>query len=486
MKKYLVAIDQGTTSTKVIIFDKLGNKIVSRKKHSINICNKPGYVEQNAEIIYENVVSLIKECVLKAKIKINEIISIGITNQRETTVIWDKKSGKPIYNAILWNSNHSKEICDEWINKGYNKIIKEKTGLLINPYFSASKIRWILDKCEYEDISSLCFGTIDSYLCYRLSGNKEHVSDVSNASRTMLFNIHTLDWDDELLDMFGIDKCILPKVVDTCGYKIKVEDKRITDEDLYVSAIVGDQQSALFGQGCINKGDIKDTFGTGCFILSNSGEQISESDNLVSTIAWRINGKVTYAIEGSIFLAGGLVEWLKEISLISSGSEISDINIDSNGVYFVPALSGLASPYWNSDIKGSFLGLTLATSRLNIISAVLESIAFSNKELIELMNKEMSNSIKSICVDGGLTLNNSLMRLQSNILSIDVYKNLENESTALGAALLAGLGMNEYGSIEEAISIIKSKELIEKTDSIKKYNSNYKKWKKAIRITSKF
>jgi len=489
MKKYLLSVDQGTTSTKVSIYDSLGNVIVNKKKYSVNICERPGFVEQNAEDIYDAVVFLINECLESSGLSVGDISGIGITNQRESTVVWNKKTGKPIYNAIIWNSMHSKEICDNWISLGYKDIVKEKTGLLINPYFSASKLRWILDKCEYDDISNLCFGTIDSYLCFRLSCGKEHISDVTNASRTMMMNIHTLAWDDELLKMFNIDKCLLPKIVDTCGYKVKVEDKRIVKDykDLYVYAIVGDQQSALMGQGCINKGDIKDTYGTGCFVLTNTGDEIIEHDKLLSTVAWRIKGKVTYALEGSIFLAGGLVEWLtNNLNMIAGGSSIADINIDSNGVYFVPALSGLGCPHWNSDIQGSFLGLTLASDRMNMVSSVLESIAFSNKELIELMNKSMGNTVKTINVDGGLTLNNSLIQLQANMLNIKLYKKNDNEATSFGAVLLAGLGCGIYNSVEECCSIVGNGILIKKTENSSKYKEKYIKWKKAVQLIGKF
>lgn len=485
MKKYIIAIDQGTTSTKVVVFDREGNVVVKKKKSAVTICNKPGWVEQDASVIASDVICLLSD--ILTDIDVNEVASIGITNQRETTVIWDKKSGKPIYNAIVWSSKHSSEICSDWIDAGYDKIVKEKTGLLINPYFSASKIRWILDNCEYDDINDLMFGTIDSYLCYVLSGRKEHVSDVSNASRTMLFNIHSLTWDDELLELFDIKKDMLPKVVDTAGYVINVDKDIIGKEGLTITSIVGDQQSSLFGQGCVNNGDVKDTYGTGCFLLANSGDNIVNDDKLLATVAWRINGKVSYAIEGSIFLAGGLIEWLSNnINMIAGGSSIKSIDINSNGVYFVPALTGLAAPYWNNDIKGSFLGLTLASDRMNMVSAVLEAIAFSNKELIELMNDRMNNGIKNIVVDGGLTLNDSLMQLQADVLSVNLYKNNQSDSTALGAALLAGLGCGFYKNVDDCMNSIGESMLIKRNKVNKIYKSKYKTWKKAVKITSKF
>ena len=487
MKKYIVAIDQGTTSTKVVVFDKRGNVIVKKKKSAVTICNKPGWVEQDASIIYEDVVSLLKEVLFEGDIDYKEVSSIGITNQRETTVIWDKKSGKPIYNAIVWSSKHSSSICDEWISLGYDKIIKEKTGLLINPYFSASKIRWILDNCEYDNVDDLLFGTIDSYLCYRLSGNKEHISDVSNASRTMLFNIHTLSWDNELLEKFDIKDSLLPKIVETSGYRVEIDESVLGVKGLSIDAIVGDQQSSLFGQGCVSKGDVKDTYGTGCFLLANTGKDVVNDDKLLATVAWKINDEVCYAIEGSIFLAGGLIEWLSNnIGIISGGSSIRTIDINSNGVYFVPALTGLAAPYWDNEIKGSFLGLTLANDRLNLVSAVLEAIAFSNKELIELMNTSMSSSISKITVDGGLTLNDSLMQLQANVLNINLYKSNQSESTALGAALLAGLGSGFYKNIDECMSVVGESGLIKRNKPMKEYTNKYKSWKKAIKTISKF
>lgn len=487
MKKYVVAIDQGTTSTKIVVFDKKGNVIIKKKKSAVTICNKPGWVEQDASVIYDDVVTLLKETLFSGGIDCKEVASIGITNQRETTVVWDKKSGKPIYNAIIWSSKHSSSICDEWISLGYDKVIKEKTGLLINPYFSASKIRWILDNCEYDNVDNLLFGTIDSYLCYRLSGGKEHVSDVSNASRTMLFNIHTLSWDKELLDKFGIKESLLPKVVDTSGYRVEIDEKVLGVKGLCIDALVGDQQSSLFGQGCVSKGNVKDTYGTGCFLLANTGKDVVNDEKLLATIAWKINDEVSYAIEGSIFLAGGLIEWLSNnINIISGGSSIKSIDIDSNGVYFVPALTGLAAPYWNNDIKGAFLGLTLANDRLSLVSAVLEAIAFSNKELIELMNSCMNNSIDSIIVDGGLTLNDSLMQLQANVLNINLYKNNQSESTALGAALLAGLGCGFYSSVDECMKVVGESSLIKRTQPLKNFNSKYKMWKKAIKAVSKF
>ncbi len=497
MNKYLLAIDQGTTSTRAIIFDKLGKVIYQVNEPITQYYPHNGWVEQDATEIYSKTLSVMIEVLIRSRISLNQIAGIGITNQRETVVVWDKKTQEPVYQAIVWQSNQSKEICDELIKKGYQKIIQEKTGLLINPYFSATKLKWLFDKYpnikkRAENGELLC-GTIDSWLLYKLSNGKVHATDVSNASRTMLFNIHTLKWDDDLLKIFSIPSCILPKVQESSGVFGYLEENLLmkTNKKIPIAGIAGDQQAALFGHCCFEPGDLKNTYGTGCFALVNTGTQpIFSKKGLLTTIAWKIHDQVYYALEGSVFVAGAAIQWLRDgLRMIqkSSDSETYALKVnDSDGVYVVPSFTGLGTPYWDSKVKGAIFGLTRATTKEHIIRATLESIAYQSKDVIETMKKEGKQDIHTIAVDGGASENNFLMQFQSDLLQCNLVLQESAQSTALGAALLAGLGVGFYKDLEEIKKIKTIKKLycpkITKTQA----NKLYKKWKVAVQTVKEF
>ncbi|HPE00034.1 MAG TPA: glycerol kinase GlpK, partial [Bacillota bacterium] len=409
MAKYILAIDQGTTSSRVIIFNQEGKIVSFHQKEFKQYFPKPGYVLHDADEIWESVVFCMDKSLQKAKISFNDIDAIGITNQRETTVIWDKSNSKPIHKAIVWQSSQTKDICDELINQGYQELFKEKTGLLINPYFSGTKITWLLDNVkEAKTLLSenrLAFGTIDSWLIWKLTNGKSHITDYSNASRTLIYNIHDLKWDQELLEILNIPKNILPKVVDSSGINAYT-DKSIFGKEVPISGIAGDQQAALFGQTCFMPGDVKNTYGTGCFLLMNTGKTPKVSKNgLLTTIAWGINGEVEYALEGSIFVAGSAIQWLRDgLGIIETAQETEEMarKTKSNlGVYFVPAFVGLGTPYWEEDARGSFFGLTRGVSKNHIVRSALEAISYQTKDVVQLMESEANIKLSALKVDGG-------------------------------------------------------------------------------------
>lgn len=461
--KYILSIDAGTTSSRSIIFDKDGNQIGISQYEFTQIFPKEGWVEHDPLEIWETQKKSIKDCIRKCKIEISDIAAIGITNQRETTVIWDKKSGKPVYNAIVWQDRRTAEICNDLLKKNLSEKFVKKTGLVIDSYFSGTKIKWILDNNpqlrKRAEKGELAFGTIDTWLIWKMTNGKLHVTDVTNASRTLLFNITTLKWDDELLNVLNVPKNILPKVVSSSEI---IGD---TSKDLFgiaipISGIAGDQHAALFGQLCINEGDIKNTYGTGCFCIMNTGDKIVKSKNkMLSTIAWKIDNKVTYAIEGGVFVAGALIQWLRDkLKIINKASEIEELasTVKNNGgVTFLPSLSGLGAPYWDPKATGAIIGITRGTENGHIALAALESIALRTREIIIEMEKDADIKFKSFKVDGGASENNLLMQIQSNFLNKIVVRPKITETTALGAAFFAGLAVGFWPSIDSLKSIWK-------------------------------
>ncbi len=460
MQQYILSLDQGTTSSRAIVFDKLGAIISVAQKEFSQIFPQPGWVEHDPNEIWSSQYGVAAEAIVKAGLTADHIAAIGITNQRETTVVWDRFTGQPVYNAIVWQDRRTASFCDALKDAGHSQKIKQKTGLVIDAYFSASKIKWILDHVsgakEKADRGELCFGTIDSWLLWKLSNGTVHATDVSNASRTMLLNIHTGNWDEELLHLFGIPASILPKVCSSSeiyGYTQKI----ISASRIPIAGIAGDQQSALFGQMCTQPGMVKNTYGTGCFMLMNTGESPVESNNnLLTTIAWKINNKTQYALEGSVFIAGAVVQWLRDgLGIIRSSSEVEALAKtakDNDGIYIVPAFAGLGAPYWNQDARGMITGLTRGSSDAHIARASLESIAFQTRDVLKAMEADSGINIRELRVDGGATANNMLMQFQCDILHTNVIRPAITETTALGAAYLAGLAVGFWPDME-AISL---------------------------------
>ena len=457
MKKYILTIDQGTTSTRAILFDKKGHKVCVKQMEFTQITPKSGWVLHNPEEIYYSVLEVIKAVINEANINPNEIDSIGITNQRETSVIWDKDSYEAIYPAIVWQSRQSEDICDELISLGYKDMIHEKTGLFINPYFSASKFKWILDRYDSDhrlrDSGSLICGTIDTYLLYRLTNGKSFKTDYTNASRTMLFNITSLEWDLELLDLFGVRKEMLPEVCDCSSLFGYFNYKGV---DIPITSMIGDQQASLFGHTAYELGDTKITYGTGCFMLMNTKEnKIFSKNGLLTTIAYKLGDEVCYALEGSVFVAGSAVQWLRDgLKIIKKSSDSEDAAMlvsDSLGVYFVPAFVGMGTPYWDNESRGAIFGLSRGTTKEHLIRATLEAIAYEALDVLEVMEAEAKVNIPSISVDGGASSNNFMIQFESDITNKRLIRPKELETTALGAAYLAGLYTNFYESMDEII-----------------------------------
>ncbi|EAF6929989.1 glycerol kinase, partial [Listeria monocytogenes] len=439
-KKYILALDQGTTSSRAMIIDEEGEVIGVAQEEFDQIFPKPGWVEHNANEIWASILAVIAGVLLKTNISSKEIAGIGITNQRETTVIWDKESGNPIYNAIVWQSRQTEDICKQLRKDGYEDTIRSKTGLLIDPYFAGTKARWILDHVdgaqERAEKGELLFGTIDTWLVWKLTGGRAHITDYSNASRTLLYNIYDLEWDDELLKMLNIPKAMLPEVRPSSEVYADTVPYHFFGEEVPVAGIAGDQQAALFGQGCFEKGMAKNTYGTGCFLLMNTGEKAVRSENgLLTTLAWGIDGKVEYALEGSIFVAGSAIQWLRDgLRMVrqSSDSENYASRIESSdGVYVVPAFVGLGAPYWDSDVRGAVFGLTRGTEKEQFIRATLESLAYQTRDVLYAMEQDSGISLKTLRVDGGASANNFLMQFQSDILGVPVERPENKETTVL-------------------------------------------------------
>lgn len=488
--KYILAIDQGTTSSRALIFNKFGKLEFKSQMEIECLFPKEGWVEQNALDVWVSVINVINDALAKMNITVDDIYAIGITNQRETTVIWDKKTGLPVYNAIVWQSRQSASICEEW--EPYKKLIHKKTGLILNPYFSASKIRFILDHIENgqqrAENGELMFGTIDTWLMYKLSKGKIFKTDVSNASRTMLFNINTLQYDNELLKLFNIPKKMLPKVEESYAY---FGDATFFKKGIRINGVAGDQQAALFGQNCFDAGQSKSTYGTGCFMLLNTGNKPIFSENgILTTIAWKLNDETKYALEGSVFMGGACVQWLRDqLKFVKEAGETEKCAINAKtdlGVYVVPAFVGLGAPYWDDDCKGAIFGLTRGTTKDHLIRATLNSIAYQVKDVMEVMQKDGNIHIDELKVDGGATNNKYLMQFQADILQTKILLPSTSETTALGVAYLAGLGSKYWLSLDEIKKIHQYKDTYVPKMSKEKVDKKYEVWKKAVAATRTF
>ena len=489
-EKYILVVDQGTTSSRAIIFNNKEEIVYKAQQELECLFPHDGWVEQNAIDIYASVLNVINDALLKTNLTYDDIDSLGITNQRETTIVWDKHTGMPVYNAIIWQSRQSAEICDSW--KIHQEIVKSKTGLIINPYFSASKIRFILDNIpngqKRAENGELLFGTVDTWLMYKLSRGNIFKTDYTNASRTMFFNINTLEYDDELLKIFNIPKCMLAEVYPSSNF---FGNATALNENLKIRAVAGDQQAALFGQNCFEKGESKNTYGTGCFMLMNIGEKpIFSKSGLITTIACSYNEKVVYALEGSVFIGGACIQWLRDqMRMIKSAPESEKYAIkvkNSDGVYVVPAFVGLGAPYWDDECRGAIFGITRGTTKEHFINATLNSIALQTLDVIDVMQKESKVKIETLKVDGGATTNNYLMQYQANILNAKVLLPNCLETTALGACFLAGLNSGFFKDIDEIKTIHQYKrEFLPNMDESERKIIK-EKWKKAIQATRVF
>ncbi|WP_317946049.1 glycerol kinase GlpK [Carnobacterium maltaromaticum] len=494
-KKYVLAIDQGTTSTRAILFNKKGEIVHTSQREFTQYFPEPGWVEHDANEIWVTTLAVIAGVLIESDTKPTEIHSIGITNQRETTVVWDKNTGLPVYHALVWQSRQTSDIANQIIADGYEELVKSKTGLRVDAYFSGTKVRWILDNVEgaraRAEKGDLLFGTIDTWLIWKLTGNKVHVTDYTNASRTMMFNIHELKWDDELLDILTIPKKMLPEVRSSSEVYGETVEYHMFGQRVPIAGVAGDQQAALFGQNCFEEGMIKNTYGTGCFILMNTGEKAVNSENgLITTIAYGLDGKVNYALEGSVFVAGSAVQWLRDgLKMFTDAGETEEYALragNSDGVYMVPAFVGLGAPHWDTDARGAIFGLTRGTSKDVFIRATLESIAYQSKDVMETMIQDSGIPITEMRVDGGAAKNNFLMQFQSDILNIEIKRPKVSETTALGAAYLAGLATGFWESIED----IKANWLLDKSYEPKMEDAErdalYHGWEKAVTATRSF
>lgn len=457
MEKFILSLDQGTTSSRAIVFNHVGEIVSVAQKEFTQIFPQPGWVEHDPVEIWSSQVTVATEAILKAGLSAKDIAAIGITNQRETTIVWDKKTGKPIHNAIVWQDRRTASYCNELKKEGHDKTIQEKTGLIVDSYFSGTKIKWILDNVEgareKAENGSIIFGTADSWLLWNLTAGAVHATDITNASRTMLFNIHTLQWDEELLQLLNIPPSMLPEVRSSSEVYGETAGQLFAAK-IPIAGIAGDQQAALFGQMCTSKGMVKNTYGTGCFMLMNIGDKpILSKNNLITTIAWKINGRVQYALEGSIFIGGAVVQWLRDgLGIISSSNDVENLAQkvkDNGGVYLVPAFAGLGAPHWNGHARGTMVGITRGTTAAHIALAALESIAFQTMEVLQAMENDSGISIKELRVDGGATVDDLLMQVQANVLKTKVVRPSITETTAMGAAYLAGLAIGYWSSLDE-------------------------------------
>lgn len=495
MEKFILSLDQGTTSSRAIIFNKKGDIVHVAQKEFTQIFPQPGWVEHNANEIWGSILAVIATVLSESDIKPEQIEGIGITNQRETAVVWDKNTGAPVYNAIVWQSRQTNEICEELKAQGYNQLFRDKTGLLIDAYFAGTKVKWILDHVDgarqKAENGDLLFGTIDTWLIWKLSGGKAHVTDYTNASRTLMFNIYDLKWDDELLEILTVPKSMLPEVKGSSEIYAHTVEGHFFGNRIPIAGVAGDQQAALFGQACFEAGMAKNTYGTGCFMLMNTGEKAVKSDHgLLTTIAWGIDGKVNYALEGSIFVAGSAIQWLRDgLRMIKDAKDSEEYasRVDTtDGVYIVPAFVGLGTPYWDSDVRGAMFGVTRGTTKEHFIRATLESLAYQTKDVLAAMETDSKIQVKTLRADGGAVRNNFLMQFQGDILNVPVERPVINETTALGAAYLAGLAVGfwkDQKEIAEQWSLDRSYEpKMEEETRVTLYNG----WKKAVKATMAF
>ncbi|MCC4417708.1 glycerol kinase GlpK [Limosilactobacillus reuteri] len=488
-QQYIMAIDQGTTSSRAIIFDHDGNKVAISQQEFPQYFPQPGWVEHDPLEIWDSVQSVISNVMIKSQIKPYKIAAIGITNQRETTVIWDRHTGKPIYNAIVWQSKQTSDIAEQLIKDGYKDMIHQKTGLVIDSYFAATKIKWILDHVpgarEKAAKGDLMFGTIDTWLLWNLSGRRVHATDVTNASRTMLFNIHTLDWDQDILDLLDIPQSLLPVVKPSSAIYGYTGDYHFYGVQIPIAGIAGDQQAALFGQAAYDKGSIKNTYGTGAFIVMNTGLEPTLSDNgLLTTIAYGLDGQTHYALEGSIFVAGSAVQWLRDgLKMFNKASESEQMAVDAKttgGVYVVPAFTGLGAPYWDQEVRGAMFGLTRGTERGHIIRATLEAIAYQTKDVVDTMVKDTQLPLTALTVNGGASRNNFMMQFQADILQTPIKRAAMEETTALGAAFLAGLAVDFWEDQDELRKLSRIGDQFDPQMDPQEAADLYRGWQRAI------
>ena len=494
-EKYIMALDQGTTSSRAILFDKGGTVIHSVQQEFTQYFPESGWVEHNAEEIWSSILSVIAGVLSEKGISAEQIEGIGITNQRETTVVWDKNTGQPIYNAIVWQSRQTAGICDELKDSGYNDLFRDKTGLLIDAYFSGTKVKWILDNVEgareKAENGELLFGTIDTWLVWKLSGGKRHVTDYSNAARTLMYNIHELKWDEELLAILDVPASMLPEVRPSSEVYARTEESHFFGHAAPIAGIAGDQQAALFGQACFESGMVKNTYGTGCFMLMNTGDKAVKSEHgLLTTIAWGIDGKVQYALEGSIFVAGSAIQWLRDgLRMFRNSSESEEYakRVESTeGVYVVPAFVGLGTPYWDSDVRGAMFGLTRGTEKEHLVRATLESLAYQTKDVLDAMEADSEISLKALRVDGGAVKNDFLMQFQADLLNVPVERPLVSETTALGAAYLAGLAVGFWTDRSEISAHWNRDRFFEPEMEQQKREDLYEGWQKAVKAATAF
>ncbi|MGF0040325.1 glycerol kinase GlpK [Peptoniphilaceae bacterium SGI.131] len=492
MKKYVLAFDAGTTSTRAIIFDEKGQGIKSAQKEFRQIFPKPGWVEHDPMEIWGAQSGVAREVLEMSGIRPEEIAAIGITNQRETTVVWDKNTGKPVYNAIVWQCRRTADYCKKLKDEGWTDSIREKTGLVVDAYFSATKIAWILDNVEgareRAERGELLFGTIDTWIIWNLTRGRVHVTDYSNASRTMLYNIQKLEWDEEILKLLNIPKSMLPQVKNSSELYGYTDKATYGGAEIPIAGIAGDQQAALFGQACFYPGMVKNTYGTGCFVLMNTGEKFIRSKNgLLTTIAWGIDGKVSYALEGSVFVAGAAIQWLRdELRLVYDSPQTqyyAERAEDTGGVYVVPSFTGLGAPYWDMYSRGGIFGITRGTKREHLVRATLESLAYQSKDVIDAMQEDSGIKLPNLRVDGGASANDFLMQFQADILDVEVDRPETLESTALGAAYLAGLAVGLWKSMDDIYSDMKIEKKFKPDMDEAVRNKNYKYWRRAVERT---
>ncbi|RLQ90231.1 glycerol kinase GlpK [Planomicrobium sp. Y74] len=494
-KDYILSIDQGTTSSRAVLFNHKGEIVETAQQEFEQFFPKPGWVEHDANEIWTSVLACIAGVLRKSDADPSQIAGIGITNQRETAVVWDRNTGKPIYKAIVWQSRQTGDICKELKEQGHEELFRKKTGLLIDAYFSGTKVKWILDNVEgareKAENGDLMFGTIDSWLVYKLSGGKEHITDYSNASRTLMYNIYDLEWDEELLEILTVPKSMLPEVRQSSEVYAHTVDYHFFGHEVPIAGIAGDQQAALFGQACFDKGMAKNTYGTGCFMLMNTGEEGVVSDHgLLTTLAWGVDGKVEYALEGSIFVAGSAIQWLRdglEILNTAPESEGYATSVDStDGVYMVPAFVGLGTPYWDTDARGAIFGLTRGTTKAHFVRATLESLAYQTKDVVDVMIKDAGIELKTLRVDGGAVSNDFLMQFQSDILDVPVERPVIQETTALGAAYLAGLAVGFWKDKEEIAKQWQVEKTYNREMPAEQSEELYNGWQQAVEATRTF
>lgn len=495
MDKYILSIDQGTTSSRAILFDKDGEIKGVAQREFKQYFPKSGWVEHDANEIWTSVLAVLAEVLTESNVGADQIVGIGITNQRETTVIWDKHTGRPIYHAVVWQSRQTQGICQELRDQGYEDTFHNKTGLVLDPYFAGTKIKWILDEVdgarEKAENGDLLFGTVDSWLVWKLSGGQAHITDYSNASRTLIYNIHDLEWDDELLDILDIPKQMLPEVKESSEIYAKTIDYHFFGQEVPIAGIAGDQQAALFGQACFERGDVKNTYGTGGFMLMNTGEEaVTSESGLLTTIAYGLDGKINYALEGSIFVSGSAIQWLRDgLRMINSAPQSENYaeRVESSeGVYMVPAFVGLGTPYWDAEARGAIFGLTRGTEKEHFIRATLESLCYQTRDVLEAIEKDSDIKVNNLRVDGGAVKNNFIMQFQADLLNVEVERPEVSETTALGAAYLAGLAVKFWDNKDSIANGWKLEKEFKPEMDDKERTKLYKGWKKAVEATQVF